>query len=405
MADIFISYSQPDHAQVQALAADLVRRGYSVWWDTSLLGGDRFRPEIARELMAAACVVVVWSRNSVASEWVVSEAEHARSAGKLLPVRTENLNPASIPMPFGIFHTELLTQRERIVAAVERLRSGPTPAQTLPHIAHWPDGSVPADSLGPDPIAGTEFRDLPEAPVLVVVPSGGFRMGSAAREAGRDASESPQHFVRIAHKLAVGKYPVTFREWDHFSESTRSAYRAGDAGFGRGDRPVINVSWHDALTYCEWLGVTSGQRYRLLTEAEWEFCCRAGTTTRYAFGDLLSAEQANFNASAHPQPGSANTFRGRSIAAGSFKANGFGLHDMHGNVGEWVHDTWHDDYDGAPGDGRAWNGTGARRVTRGGSWYDYPHHVRSARRSWAVESERAPNIGFRVCRELELSGD
>lgn len=410
MADIFISYSRPDQAQVQALAADLVRRGFTVWWDTGLVGGNTFRDEISRQLRAAACVVVVWSPSSVGSHWVISEAEFARVAGKLVPVRSETLDPARIPMPFGVFHTELLTGRERIADAARRLLSAPAAdagaaaGPSLPHAAAraetWPDGTLTPAALASAPAPGTEFRDLPEAPVLVIVPSGGFRMGSPPREAGRQPSETPQHGVRIAHTLAAGKYPVTFDEWDQYTRLTGSPHRPAGAGFGRGTRPVVNVSWSDAAAYCGWLGVTSGQHYRLLTEAEWEFCCRAGTTTRYAFGDVLSTEQANFNGSAHPVPGSANSFRARSVPVGSFPPNGFGLFDMHGNVSEWVEDHWHDDYAGAPTDGRAWVGTGVRRVTRGGSWFDYPQDVRSARRAWAAEAERARNIGFRVCREI-----
>lgn len=399
MADVFISYSKPDRSQVQSLADDLVRRGFSVWWDTGLLAGNTFRQEIDRELRAASCVVVVWSRHSMASDWVISEAESARQAGKLVPVRTETLAPHLIPRPFTEFHTELLTAKDRIAAAIVRIQTVTPESGAASGL--WDDGTQSADVIGEAPVFGTEFRDLPYAPLLTVVPSGGFRMGSPPREPARLANEGPQHFVRLPSPLAVGKYPVTFAEWDQYCDLTASPYRPPDAGFGRADRPVINVSWDDALGYCDWLSATSGQRYRLLTEAEWEFCCRAGTTTRFAFGNQLSTEEANFNGSAHPVPGSANTFRARTTPVGLFQPNGFGLFDMHGNVCEWVRDPWHDDYQGAPEDGRAWLGPGARRVLRGGSWYDYPQHVRSARRAWATQSERAPNIGLRVCRELD----
>jgi formylglycine-generating enzyme required for sulfatase activity len=242
---------------------------------------------------------------------------------------------------------------------------------------------------------------MPDAPLLVVVPAGGFLMGSPATEVGRGKIEGPQRRVRIGAPLAVGKFLVTFKEFDLFCERTQSAYRPADNGWGRGELPVVNVSWDDAVAYCTWLSNTTGRAYRLPTEAEWEYCCRAGTTTRYFTGDTISAEQANFNASAHPLPGSSNAFRRRTIAVGQFPANGFGLSDMHGNVSEWVEDPWHEDYVQAPTDGRAWNGAGARRVLRGGSWYDYPQHIRSAHRAWAVPTERAKNIGFRVCRVLE----
>jgi formylglycine-generating enzyme required for sulfatase activity len=402
MADIFISYSNSDGTLTERLAKDLSGRGYSVWWDTGLLGGENFRQVIARELAAAQVAIVIWTQDSVRSEWVLSEAEQARAQGKLLPVRARTLNPAAIPMPFGVFHTEVIDERDRIAAAVvARLQQPGSSAPVPGAIETWPDASRTGRSVGPQSLAGTEFRDMPDAPLLVVVPAGGFLMGSPSSEVGRDKIEGPQRRVRIGAPLAVGRFPVTFKEWDLFSERTRSAYRPADNGWGRGELPVVNVSWDDAATYCAWLSNTTGHAYRLPTEAEWEYCCRAGTTTRYFLGDTISAEQANFNASAHPLPGSSNAFRRRTTPAGQFPANGFGLSDMHGNVSEWVEDPWHEDYVQAPTDGSAWNGIGARRVLRGGSWYDYPQHVRSAHRAWAVPSERAKNIGFRVCRVLE----
>lgn len=407
MADIFISYSSKDRELIEALATDLTRGGYAVWWDTSLLGGDNFRHVILRELAAAQCVIVVWTPNSVLSDWVVSEAEHAKAQGKLLPLRVRELNDKDVPMPFGVLHTELLDQRDKIVAAVTKMQllggaQGAVPRAEPPRLREaptWPDGSLKPDFVTA-PLAGTEFRDLAEGPLLTVVPAGGFVMGSAADEAGRKKSEGPPHRVRIAAALAVGKYPVTFRDWEAFSAHTKSAYRPSANDWGGGDRPVINVSWDDALAYCEWLSIATGQAYRLLTESEWEYCCRAGATTRYWCGRTISSEQANFNASAHPVSGSANTFRKRTTPVGQFPENAFGLADMHGNVSEWVQDAWHDDYTQAPVDGRCWNGIGARRVLRGGSWYDFPQDLRCASRAWAVPSERAANIGFRVCRAL-----
>ncbi len=410
MADVFISYASTDRALAQSLASDLERHGYTVWWDASLLSGDHFRAVITRELAAAQCIVVIWTSNSVRSDWVLAEAEHGRLASKLVPVRAESLMASAIPMPFGVLHTALAHHRDEITGAVQRLltsagTSASAAGTELPRHGGersdvWPDGTGKSPS-GERILAGSEFRDLPETPLLVVVPAGGFVMGSAVKEAGRAASEGPQHRIRIAAPLAVGKHPVTFREWDLFCDKTQSAYRPDDNGWGRGERPVVNVSWEDSQAYCEWLSIATGHIYRLLSEAEWEFCCRSGSTTRYAFGDVITTEQANFNGSVHLMPGSTNTYRKRTTPVGQFPPNAFGLSDMHGNVSEWVSDPWHDDYVGAPTDGVAWGGaSGSRRIVRGGSWHDFPQHVRSAHRAWSPSSERIKNVGLRVCRSL-----
>lgn len=413
MADIFISYAKVDRGPTERLAEDLTRRGYTVWWDTSLLGGDEFRPVIVREIAAAQAVIVIWTPASVQSVWVLAEAELGRAQGKLLPVRVQTLNPGAIPMPFGVFHTELLDNRDRIAASLARLNDPQAQHQTLASLAPgmrastraadadlWPDGSQKGVGIGARSLPGAEFRDLPHTPLMVVIPAGGFLMGSALGEVGRAANEGPQHRVRIGAPLAVGKYPVTFAEWDAFCDATQSAYRPSDNGWGRERRPVVNVSYDDALAYCTWLSNATGRAYRLLTESEWEYSCRAGTTMRYAFGDAITTEQANFNSSAYPQPNSANAYRARTTPVGQFAENVFGLADMHGNVSEWVEDPWDDNFVQAPADGSSWNGIGTRRVVRGGSWFDQPQHVRSARRSWMTPAERAKNVGVRVCRAL-----
>ena len=210
---------------------------------------------------------------------------------------------------------------------------------------------------------GRVFRDCDECPEMVVVPAGSFMMGSPASEAGRDADEGPQHRVTIARPFAVGKFEVTFAEWDACVAAGGCKHMPGDERGGRGKRPVTNVSW-DNITkeYLPWLSPRTGKAYRLLTEAEWEYAARAGTTTRYAFGDTISKSQAQYSESIL---GSA----GRTVEAGSFPANRFGLHDMHGNVWEWVQDCWNGSYNGAPSDGSAWTTRDCSlRVLRGGSW-------------------------------------
>ena len=196
-------------------------------------------------------------------------------------------------------------------------------------------------------LRGSTFRDVPDAPEMVVIPAGRFVMGSPASEQGRSDDEGPQHEVHIARPFAVGRFQVTFDEWDACVAAGGCKHRPKDEGWGRGKRPVINVSWEEAQAYVAWLSKKTGQQYRLLSEAEWEYAARAGTTTRYPWGDDPGVNRANFD-------GSGSQWSSKQTApVGSFEPNAFGLHDMIGNVLEWVQDCWNDGYKGAPADGSA----------------------------------------------------
>ena len=231
------------------------------------------------------------------------------------------------------------------------------------------------------------FRDCPECPEMVVVPSGSFMMGSTS---GR-GNERPVHRVTFARPFAVGVYEVTFAEWDAcVSDGGCGGYHPDDEGWGRGDRPAINVSWSDAKAYVRWLSGEKGLGYRLLSESEWEYVARAGTTGKYHFGSSLSPSQANYGMN-----------RGSTVPVGSYPANAFGLYDVHGNVYEWVEDCWNDSYAGAPADGSERElGECGWRVLRGGSWDYIPGNLRSAHRSRYPAGNRNSNVGFRVARTL-----
>jgi formylglycine-generating enzyme required for sulfatase activity len=243
---------------------------------------------------------------------------------------------------------------------------------------------------------GSEFAECATGcPMMVVVPAGHFMMGSPESEKGRDESEGPQHEVTIAQPFAVGRTEVTFAEWDA-CVAVGACTKGSDSGWGRGDQPVINVGWDDAKEYVAWLSKITGKKYRLLTEAEWEYAARAGTTTAYSWGDEIGRGNANCN-------GCGNQWDGKQPApVGSIKPNAFGLHDMHGNVYEWVEDSWHDSYEGAPVDGSAWmEGAAASwRVVRGGSWANDPLDLRAAFRFRDTTDFRLSNIGFRLARTL-----
>ena len=249
---------------------------------------------------------------------------------------------------------------------------------------------------------GTRTRDCEACPELVVVPAGSFMMGSPASEWGRFNNEGPQRRVTIAEPFAVGVYEVTFREWDTcVSEGGCNGYRPDDLGWGRGGRPVINVSWDDARAYVKWLSQRTGKHYRLLSESEWEYVARAGTTGPFHTGSTISSDQANYDSSYTYASGRKGRYRGQTVQVGTFAPNAFGLHEVHGNVWEWTQDCWNDRYTGAPTDSRAWEtGECERRVLRGGSWGDVPWLLRSADRGKNDSSIRDLKIGFRIARTL-----
>jgi formylglycine-generating enzyme required for sulfatase activity len=229
-----------------------------------------------------------------------------------------------------------------------------------------------------------------------VVPAGSFTMGSPRTEKDRRENEGPQHQVTIAQRFAVSKYELTFEQWDAcVADGGCNGYRPPDPGWGHGNRPVIYVSWDDAKVYVAWLAQKTGKPYRLLTEAEYEYAARAGTTTAYPWGSAVGTNNANC-------AGCGNQWDNRQTApVGSFAANGFGLYDMVGNVWGWTEDCWHDSYNGAPTDGSAWtSGDCSSRVLRGGSWGYLPQYLRSASRNWDTTDAQNGNVGFRVGRTL-----
>jgi formylglycine-generating enzyme required for sulfatase activity len=244
---------------------------------------------------------------------------------------------------------------------------------------------------------GDSFRECAkDCPEMVVVPAGEFTMGSPATEKGHYRNEGPQHSVAIPRPFAVSKFEVTFADWDACAAVGGCPHegRVSDLGWGRGRRPVIFVSWDDAQAYVAWLSRMTGKTYRLLTEAEWEYAARAGSQAAYSWGDEIGKGNANCG-------GCGSEWDNKQTApVGSFAANAFGLHDMHGNVLEWVEDCSHENYNGAPKDGSAWieEGDCGRRVVRGGSWINDPRNLRAAFRSRSATDGRLRILGFRVGR-------
>ena len=236
-------------------------------------------------------------------------------------------------------------------------------------------------------------RSLPIRPEMVEIQAGVFRMGCVL---GKDCGGRPQpvHEVRVG-MFELSKYEVTFAEYERFTAATGRRWMNFGRGWGRGRRPVIYVSWEDAVAYTEWLSEATGERYRLPSEAEWEYAARAGTETAYSWGNEIGHNRANCE-------GCGSQWDNKKTApVGSFSANGWGVHDMPGNVLEWVQDCWNKNYQGAPTDGSAWeSGDCDLRVWRGGSLAGDPRNLRSAYRSTSTSGDRFLDVGFRVARTI-----
>ena len=246
--------------------------------------------------------------------------------------------------------------------------------------------------------AGRRQAQAQQMEKMVVIPAGTFQMGCVS---GRDCDDfefpvHPLHPVTISRPFALSRHEVTFEEYDRFAAATGRSL-PDDEGWGRGRRPVVNVSWDDAQAYVSWLSSETGVLYRLPSEAEWEYAARAGTTTAYSWGNEIGRNRANCD-------GCGSEWDDEMTApVGSLGANAWGLHDMHGNVSEWVEDCWHETYAGAPADGSAWTAGGDcdQRVVRGGSSINSPRNLRAASRSGPGAGLRFRYYGFRVATTLD----
>ena len=241
---------------------------------------------------------------------------------------------------------------------------------------------------------GTEFQRCAACPEMVVVPDGRFKMGSPLDEGGRKGDEGPQHEVTIPRPFAMGKFELTFEQWDVCVQAGGCGHNPQDRNWGRGNRPVMYVSWNDAQEYVQWLSLLTGQKYRLPSEAEWEFAARAGSETPYWWGSDIGVERANCE-------GCGGIDGTETVPIGSFAANAFGLYGVHGNLFEWVADCWNGSYAGAPKDGSAWlTGNCDTRVLRGGSWGKGPEYLRAARRINDEPNLRSGKRGIRLAMTL-----
>jgi formylglycine-generating enzyme required for sulfatase activity len=367
MSDIFISYKREEQATARKLADALEEEGWSVWWDPMLRAGERFNDVIEKALKESKCVVVMWSKRSAESLYVRDEAMYALNRNRVVPVMIEELE---LPFRFEGLHTPNLIgwdglndspEFRRLVEDIKAIVDSPvTEGQKGQPPDRKRDALKPESSLQPGTTFRDKLKDGSQGPEMVVIPAGEFEMGDLKGDG--DQNEQPVHTVRIIKPFAIGRHVVTFEEFDRFAKPTGRKLPA-DSGWGRGRQPVINVSWDDAAAHAEWLSQQTAKRYRLPSEAEWEYAARGGTKTAYWWGNQMRNDMAKSGGGTSP--------------VGSFPPNPFGLYDTAGNVWEWVQDCWHKSYNGAPTDGSVWQAWGERtglalllgdsHVMRGGS--------------------------------------
>lgn len=431
MADVFLSYKREDAETARRIVDAIRESGISVWWDDGITPRQAWDAEIEEAISAASTVLVLWSQRSVSSEWVRTEAHYGKDRDKLVPALIE---PCTIPIAFTLTQTvnlcgwsgdrshlqwrKLLTWISDIVSTK---RDGPNApgrsATTAPNTFRDAVGSLPSGDpiydgafISPKTPPGTAFRDGERMPVMRIVPKGMFLLGATENDPDRASCETPQKHIDIPAPFAVGVFPVLVSEYlelagslpavppppapaqgwlARFRSASKSPPQPAVPAVAEGRMPVIHISFDDVQAFVDRLSSASQQKYRIPSEAEWEYACRAGSQTRYSCGDAIDPKRAAFGLASGP------------VETGGFPANAYGLFDMHGNVREWTADLWHDSFDSTPEDGRpALDGQSGMRVVRGGGWRDSPPMLRSAARLRATPSIRADVIGFRVARSI-----
>ena len=433
MSDIFISYSSKDRARAKVLAGALERQGWSVWWDRRIPPGKQFSQVIKEAMDEAKCIIVLWSKESVKSDWVQNEASEGARRKILVPMLIDDVE---IPFEFRRIqsarlvdwegrspHPEFDTLLEALCAILGQpllpQASEPIPDEQQPGLETekaWsksrmakvlgaicivtlitiisigvffnkerdrppvdkPQG-VPAKKLAPEPTEEDNIVTNSIGMKLVYIPAGSFMMGSG-----------PQHQVRISEVFWMGQTEVT--QGQYKSAMNAQPWSGEDDVQESNNNPAVYVSWHDAVEFCRKLSQREGKTYRLPTEAEWEYACRAGTTTRFSFGDSDSSlgDYAWFDDNAK------NVKEEYAHSVGQKKPNPWGLYDMHGNVMEWCSD-WYGEYTSGSSVDPQGPSSGSSRVLRGGSWRNSGDFLLCSCRL-RVPVSRSAQVGFRVVR-------
>jgi formylglycine-generating enzyme len=432
VADVFVSYKREDVETARRIARALTDSGITVWWDDGITPKQAWDNEIEQAISAASTVLVLWSPRSVTSDWVRTEAHYGKKRGKLVPAVIE---PCTIPIAFMLTQAvnlsnwkgdsedrqwrKLLTWITDLAAATPDSASSqaglasPNAPNTYRDIIgslHSGEPIYDGTFINPHTPPGTVFRDANYMPAMRIVPKGSFLLGATGDDPDHASYEMPQKRIDIPAPFAIGVFPVLISEYvklagplpptplppssprswfDRFRNVTQLPEKAAAPSISEAEIPITNISYNEAQAFVDRLSSASQQSYRILSEAEWEYACRAGSMTRYSCGDAIESTRAAFALASGP------------IAVGAYPPNGFGLYDMHGNVREWTCDLWHDSYDQTPQDGRpSLDGHSSMRLVRGGGWRDSAVMLRSAARMRATESIRADVIGFRVARSV-----
>ena len=435
--DVFISHSSADSKLAYAMCDYLEKKGIRCWIaPRDIPGGVKYGKSIIMGIKTCKIMVVLFNNNANASEGVETEVERAfHYKLTLIPFKLDQTIPSdSLEFSFGSFqwldaskgnpedHFDLLYQNcARILENKEHVieekpvpplstdrKERPVKEKPVQHqegnksqdikknenkkkkrLALIGLGSLVAltlififmrnDSVPPKPVVKPTIQ-------WVSIPAGKFMMGSTFSEIGKTDAE-PKHEVSLS-AFKMSAYEVTFEQYDAFCVDTKRE-KPGDKGWGRGKRPVINVSWDDAIAFAEWMGC------RLPTEAEWEYACRAGSTTPFNTGNNLTTNQANYNGNYPYKKNATGIYRKKSIAVGSFAANAWNLYDMHGNVWEWCSD-WYGDYPSSPQTNPAGASKGSQRIYRGGCWESKFHSCLTAYRNHMYSGYRDRCICFRL---------
>ena len=451
---IFLAHASEDKAAVLDLYDRLKSKGYKPWLDKKdLIPGQNWRKEIPKAIKNSQIFIACLSQRSVSKQGYVRRefrlalneyAEKTSDTIYLIPLKFDECEMPDLELEqLGVSMSDIHWLDywepdgfENLVRAIE-YQYGQLESREIEKAKPSPSSDQQLSPPNPGPIRRTQTGAPPPKPAstfeyevvtvdsqgqvkerqkrqseyrteglgegvgldLVKIPGGAFQMGPPKGEGFDD--ERPQHRVAVG-SFWMGKYPVTQVQWKvvaGFAKVERDL--APDPSNFKGDnRPVEQVRWDDAIEFCQRLSQKTGREYRLPSEAEWEYACRAGTTTPFHFGETISADLANYDGSYTYGSGPKGEYRQETTPVDSFKvANAFGLYDMHGNVWEWCQDCWHENYEGTPSDGSAWlfSDESNFRIRRGGSWNDDPRFCRSAYRSGGGSDDRYDRIGFRVC--------
>lgn len=414
--DIFVSYAHEDEQRVRPIVEMLQQSGWSVFWDRTIPTGRTWHNYIQKTLDESRCVIVAWSKHSVDSEWVIEEALYAKRKGNLAPLL---LDPVDPPLGFSLVQAANLVHWDK---------SDTYPAfrkylEDITRIIH----PVASSQLKPSVKSAPSTKQLAVPSGFVLIYGGQFTMGSPENEVDRSADET-QHQVKVSD-FYLCKYTVTYAEFKKFIEASgyqTDTEKTGSSNISEGpdrnqkkvvnwrhdhtgnlrqpaeeNHPVLHVSWNDTFAYCEWLSISIGKTFRLPTEAEWEYACRAGTATPFNTGTNLTTDQANYNGNYPYNHNNKGLYRKSTVAVDNFAPNSWGLYNMHGNVWEWCRD-WYGEkyYDECKAKGIVDNLSGPvkgmDRVLRGGGWGRDACRCRSAYRSNGTPDSSYNDVGFRL---------